>query len=163
MAENTSSQEERDRLVAEALAHAEARDQLYRPPTEILPSGRWRGALGLVLLVLSGIFAAAPPSWLRGAPRPSVSEQEQALGVRVALELQAEQIEAYRRRNQRLPTELGQLPAALPGIRFVRSDDRLYQLVAYGPDRRPVVLESTDPDPDTREAAWTFLARVDGS
>lgn len=163
MAEDTSSQEERDRLVAEALAHAEARDQLYRPPTEIVPSGRWRGALGLVLLVLSAVLAAAPPSWLQGAPRPSVSAQERALGVRVALELQAEQIEAYRQRNQRLPTDLGQVPAALPGIRFVRSDNRLYQLVAYGPDRQAVVLESTRPDPGTREAASVFLARVDGS
>ncbi len=163
MAEDTSSQEERDRLIAEALAHAEARDALYRPPTEILPSGRWRGALALVLLVLSGILAAAPPSWLRGAPRPSVSDQERALGVRVALELQAEQIDAFRQRTQRLPADLTELPAALPGIRFVRSDDRLYQLVGYGPDRRPVVLESIRPGPDAREAASAFLARVDGS
>lgn len=162
MAKDTSSQEERDRLIAEALAHAEARDQLYRPPTEIVPSGRWRSALGLVLLVLSGVLAVAPPSWLRGPPRPSVSDQERALGVRVALELQAEQIEAYRYRNQRLPTGLAQLPAALPGIRFVRSDDRLYQLVAYGPDRRPVVLESIRSGPDA-SAASAFLARVDGS
>lgn len=162
MAEDTSSQEERDRLVAEALAHAEARDQLYRPPTEILPSGRWRSALGLVLLVLSGILAAAPPSWLRGAPRPAVSDQQRTLGVHVALQLQAEQIEAFRNRTQRLPAGLEQLPAALPGIRFVRSDNRLYQLVAYGPDRRPVVWESTRPAPDAREAASAFLARVDG-
>jgi hypothetical protein len=163
MAEDTSSPDERDRLIAEALAHAVARDALYRPPTEVLPSGRWRSALALVLLVLSGVLASAPPSWLQGAPRPTVTDRDRALGVRVALELQAEQIEAFRQRNQQLPMELAELSSPLPGIRFVRSDHRLYQLVAYGPDRRPVILESTRPSAEPRETATAFLARVDGS
>lgn len=161
--EDTSTPEERDRLIAEALTHAEARDALYRPPTEIAPSGRWRAPLALILLVLSGILAVAPPSWLEGSPRPTVPVQERARGARVALHLQAAQIEAYRVRTQGLPAALDALESALPGTRFVRSGDRVYQLVAFGPDRRPIVWESTAPSEEVRDAAGPLLRRVDGS
>ena len=161
-AEDTSTPEQRDRLIAEALAHAEALDALYLPPTEIEPTGRWRGALAMVLLLLAGALTVAPPSWLRGPPRPTVSAAEAALGVRLTLELQAAHIEAFRQRTQRLPDRLDELDATLPGVRYVRSSARVYQLVAYGPDRRPVVWDSTRPLPDVRDAAATVLARIDG-
>ena len=141
---DTSSPEERDRLVAEALAHAEARDALYRPPSEI-PSRSWKGLLATVLLVLSTVLLLAPPVWLQGEAPPTVSSEDRTRGARLSLELQAHEIEAFRLRHQRLPERLEEVPTVLPGIRFVRSNVRVYQLVAYDADGRPLVYDSTRP------------------
>lgn len=161
--EDASSPEERDRLIAEALAHAEARDAAYRPPSELPPSGRWRSLLAMALLALSGVLAAAPPPWLRGEDRPEVTEADRALGVRVSLELQAAAVEAFRIRHQRIPAGLDELPGTLPGLRYVRSGDRVYQLVGYEPAGRAVLYDSHLPSDEVQDAASTFLAGVDDS
>lgn len=142
--EDTSTPEERARLVADALAHAEALDERYRPP-ETLPSPKWKGPLGSVLLLVAGLLAVRPPAPLVPPARPGVSEDARAIGARTSLALQAAEVEALRSWHQRLPTvdELGPL---LPGVRYVRSNDRVYQLVAYGPDRSTLVFDSTEPD-----------------
>ncbi len=161
-AEDTSTPEERDRLIAEALAHAEALDAVYLPPTEVEPDRRWRGPLASVLLVLAGTLALFPPTWLQGPPPPAVSTADAVLGARLTLELQAAHVEAFQQQHQRLPDDLDELGSALPGVRYVRSGERVYQLVAYGPDRRPIVWDSTRPSPDVREAALEALSGVDG-
>lgn len=152
----SSSIEERERLVAEALAHAEARDAAYRRPLRISRDG-WKTLLALVVLLLAGTLAVAPPPWLRGEPLPEVSAAERSRGTRAALAVQARQIEAFRIVHQRLPVSLSELPTALPGVRYVRSTDRVYQLVAYGPDGRAVVWDSARPSPDLREAGSGIL------
>lgn len=161
-AEDTSTPEERDRLIAEALAHAEALDAVYLPPSEVEPDRRWRGPLALVLLMLAMVMGLFPPSWLAGPEPPAVSAADRVLGLRLTLELQAAHIEAYQQRHQRLPDRLDELGSALPGVRYVRSGERVYQLVAYGPDGRPVVWDSARPDQDIREAATAALNGVDG-
>ena len=161
-AEDTSTPEERDRLIAEALAHAEALDAVYLPPTEVEPDRRWRGPLAFVLLMLAAAIGAFPPSWLEGPPPPTVSAADETLGLRLTLELQAAHIEAFRQRRQRLPDQLDELGSSLPGVRYVRSGDRVYQLVAYGPDRRPVVWDSARPSDDIHDAASAALNRIDG-
>lgn len=79
-------------------------------------------------------------------------------GLRTVLYLQAQQIEAYRLREGHLPDSLGEVPARFAGIRYVRSNSRVYQLVGHGPDGSPVVYDSTRPDPIFRTAAAPVLA-----
>lgn len=159
---DTSSPEERDRLVAEALAHAEARDLSYRPPASAPPM-RWKGAAASAGMLLGAVLLIAPPAWLRGEPAPSVPREARELGALMTLHIQALEIEAYRQRYQRLPDRLDDLGAELPGLRFVRSNDRVYQLVAYGPDGRAVVYDSTHPAPELEEEMARFLSGIDGS
>lgn len=159
---DTSSPEERDRLIAEALAHAEVRDLSYRPPS-VAPTVHWKGAVGSAGLLLGTALLLLPPAWLRGESAPSVPREARDLGARAILYLQAQEIEAYRQRNHGLPARLGDLEAELPGLRFVRSNDRVYQLVAYGPDGRAVVYDSTRPAPEIEEAAVDLLSGIDGS
>ncbi|MEX2465940.1 MAG: hypothetical protein WD995_03470 [Gemmatimonadota bacterium] len=159
---DTSSPEERDRLIAEALAHAEARDLSYRPPSEG-PTRQWKGLVASILLMAGAALLVAPPTWLRGEPVPDVPASAKALGARMMLVLQAQEIEAYRQRYQRLPDSLDELGVVMPGVRFVRSNDRVYQLVAYGPDGRAVVYESTRPAPELTEQASDFMEGIDRS
>lgn len=146
-----SSPEVRDRLLAEALAHAEHKDARYRVPYSD-PTGpnRWKALLVVVLLALAGAAAAAPPRWIRPEPPASLGRAEELRGLRVALLLQADQVEAFRLRTQRLPTALDEVPGQLPGIRYVRSGNRVYQLVAYGADGSAVVYDSAAPTPPFR-------------
>lgn len=160
---DTSSPEERARLVAEALADSEARDQRYRPPSEPPRDDRWKGLLALVLFVCAGVVAVAPPGWLATEPPPAVPDAARAVGASATVYLQAQAIEAFRQRHQRLPEDLSELPGALPGVRFVRSNDRVYQLVGRGPDGRTVVFDSTEPRLEPSAGTAALLRAVDES
>ena len=152
-----SSQEDRDRLLAETLAHAELMEAQYRQPLpETVRTGQWKAPLALVVLALAGYIAVAPPGWVAGAPPPQVEAAELERGAIAALHLQAHQVEAFRVRNGRLPRSLDELPVQLPGIRFVRSNNRVYQLVAAGPDGGAVVYDSASPEArfDQVAAGW---------
>ncbi len=63
----------------------------------------------------------------------------------MALLLQAEQIEAFRVDRLRLPNSLDELDGRLPGVRFVRSGSRAYQLIAYEADGTAIVYDSAHP------------------
>lgn len=137
-----SSPEARERLLAEALAHAEQQDAQYKRmlPSEAA-SGQWKASLSLVVFALAAYVALAPPPWLvSDAPPPSPAQLER--GARAALSLQAAQIEVFQLRSGRTPANLGELPAALSGIRYVRSNNRVYQLVAAGPDGEAIIYDS---------------------
>lgn len=154
---DTSSPDERERLVAEALAHAEAREAVYRRPRD--DGNRWwKGALALLLLVLAGGFAAAPPAWLEARAPVTLPAGARVRGARLTLYLQARRVDAFRLLEGRLPVDLDEAGGALPGVRYLRSSDRVYQLVAPGPDGRAIVYDSTLPAPSFARAA----ARVPG-
>ena len=63
-AERASSPEDRNRLLAEAIAHAETKEANYRQPSKQgRRTGQWKGPLSLVVGVgigLAAAFAAAP-------------------------------------------------------------------------------------------------------
>ena len=152
-----SSPEIRDRLLAEALAHAEHKDARYRVPFSETPAaGRWKALVGLVLLLVAGLVALVPPGWATPEPPAQLAAPERARSVRVALLLQAEQVEAFRVREQRLPATLDEVAEALPDVRYVRSGTRAYQLIAYLPDGSAVVYDSASPGPafDDLEPGW---------
>ena len=148
-AERISSPEDRGRLLAEAVAHAEILEAHYRQPSpESRRTGRWKGPLALIVLMLAGYIALAPPPWLVGGPLPQVSSAERGRGVVAALQMQARQIEVFQARHGRLPRTLDEVPVRIPGVRFVRSNSRVYQLVAARPNGRALVYDSAKPDPE---------------
>jgi len=77
--------------------------------------------------------------------------------IRNALLLQAQQVDAYRIRSQRLPNSLDELPETLPGIRYVRSGNRTFQLIAYEADGNAVVYDSSNPAPEFEAMGATWL------
>ena len=150
-----SSPEDRGRLLAEAIAEAETREADYRQP-ENPRTCHWKGPLALSLLVIAGSIVLAPPPWLARSPLPAVSIEERRRGVAVAIQLQARQTEVFQARHGRLPATLDEVPGRVPDIRFVRSNGRVYQLVAARPNGRALVYDSANPGPEFEriDNAW---------
>lgn len=155
----TSSPEERDRLLAAALAHVEMQDAIYRVPIESSTSRRWKGLLAATLFLTALFLGGFPPAFLVPDAASPLTTAERTRGIRAALLMQAEQIEAFRTREERLPRSLSEVETALPDIRFVRSSNRLYQLIAYTPEGRSVVYDSASPDPSFAAVAPPWLPR----
>ncbi len=152
--------EDRERILAEALAHAEEQEAQYRlaaVTTETVQRARWKTPLALVVLMLAGWLAVAPPGWVRGAPPPTLQVGDLERGVRAALYIQAQQIEVYRAREGRLPRELSEVPGALPGIRFVRSNNRVYQLVGRRPSGGNLIYDSARPSAGIEAVAASWF------
>lgn len=156
---DATSPEERDRLLAAALAHVEMQDAIYRVQTESGASRRWKGLIASAVFLMAVFLAGLPPAFLVPDAPPPLTASETARGLRMTLLMQAEQIEAFRARSDRLPTSLSEVDTALPGVRFVRSSNRLYQLIVYTPDGDAVVYDSASPDPAfaAASAAWARL------
>jgi hypothetical protein len=147
---DVSTPEARARLLAEALAHAEHKEARYRVPlADARHVARLKSAAAAVLIVAAGVVAVAPPAWVQPEPPASLTEGERAQGIRLALLLQAQQVEAYRVRTQQLPASLDELPVKLDGVRYARSG-RSYQLVGFTPDGDAIVYDAADPSPPFR-------------
>jgi hypothetical protein len=145
-----STPEARARLLAEALAHAEHKEARYRVPlADARRVARLKSAAAAVLIVAAGVVALAPPAWVQPEPPAVLSEGARARGLRLALLLQAHQVEAYRVRTQQLPGSLDVLPVKLDGVRYTRSG-RSYQLVAFTPAGDAIVFDASDPSPPFR-------------
>lgn len=153
-----SDPEDRERLVRQASALAEVRDAQYRLPSEAEARERpWLLGLAAVLACAGLLFLARPPAFVR-PPAPAVpSAMELDRGVRAALRVQAAQVEAFRVLEGRLPESLDQVAHRFPGIRYVRSNARVYQLVAATPSGDPVVYDSARPHPAFDDAAPWML------
>jgi len=144
---DVSRVEERDRLLDAVVRDADARDTGFRSRrTEPRRRAPWSSGLAILVLALAARVAAVPPGFLRGGPLPAPTSGDLLRGTESRLILQAWQVEVFRFREGRLPDSLPQVRALLPGIRYVRSDARVFQLVAAGPDGEPVVYDSALPN-----------------
>jgi hypothetical protein len=128
----------------------------YRVPTESRRLGWIKGGIALAIFLLAGILALSPPRLVSPEAPVGVADADRVSGVITALLLQAEQVDAFRVRERRLPVSLDEMGATVPGVRYVRSSNRLYQLIAYAPTGRAVVYDSAAPAPEFAEAelAW---------
>ena len=146
--------EDRQRLLAEALAHAEAQEAQYRILASDEPvRGRWKAPLALLVLGLAAWVALAPPGWIAGpdAPRPTEGDRER--GLRAAIWMQAHQVEVFRLREGRLPEHLSELPVQMPGLILVRSNNRVFQIRGRRPQGGLLVFDSAQPAPGFETAA----------
>lgn len=140
--------EDRQRLLAEALAHVEAQEAQYRLPME--PEERqpvWKPVAVLLLFIIAGAVALYPPAILQGPQPAAITRGQRERGIRAALYLEAQQVEAYRVEKGRLPASLSQLSVHLSDMKYVRSNSRTFQLVAQRPGGGTVVYDSAVPAP----------------
>jgi hypothetical protein len=141
-----SSTEDRAAVLAEAVAHAATQEAHYKQPgDDAKRPSPWKVPLALVVFVLSAYLMTFPPPWLAGEDPPAVSQSAREHGVKAALFLQAQQIEAFRARQGRLPGTLEETTGAMAGIQFVRSNSRVFQLLVPGPDGPGIIYDSSRP------------------
>ena len=141
-----SATADREEILADALAHAATQEaHLRQPLPETKRTGAWKAPLAMMVFTLSAYLLAFPPPWISGTALPTISESARVDGTRAAIFIQAQQIEAFRVRRGRLPGSLEEVEGALPGIRFVRSNSRVFQLVATDVGRPSVIYDSTRP------------------
>jgi hypothetical protein len=157
----SSTPEERDRLLAAAFAHSEMQEAIYRVPVATGRVGRIKAGIASVILLLAAAVAVAPPGVVVPPAPPQISAEDRLRGIRLGLLLQAEQVEAYRARTQELPETLADLPFVLPNIRFVRSSERLYQLIGYTDRGEAVVYDSSVPAPAFARLRPSWVAEPD--
>ena len=149
---------DRDRLLAEAVAHADAHEAQFKVlPADEPTYGRWKTPLALLIFVVAGAVAAFPPGWIAGPLPVSYQEGDLERGLRAAVYLQSVQVEVYRLRNGRLPDDLAELPTHLPGLRLVKSNPRVYQILGQRPGGEVLIYDSGHPSPGFASAAsgWT--------
>ena len=140
--------EEREKLLAEAMAHAEAQEAQYKViPADDPLTGLWKTPLALVVFLIAGVVGVFPPEWVAGPPIPSVQSSDLERGLRAAIYLQATQVNVFRLRNARLPHDLAELPVRMPGLRLVNSNNRVFQILARTPDGELLVYDSAHPSP----------------
>lgn len=146
--------EERERLLAEAMAHAEAMEEQYKViPADAPLTGKWKSPVALGMFVTAALVGLFPPAWLAGPELPRPTQGDLDRGLRAAIYLQAQQVEAFRLEHGKLPDHLRELPNPLPGLTLVRSNNRIYQVRGVGTDGRVVVFDSARPSPAFRSAA----------
>ena len=156
--------EDRDRLLAAALAHVEMQDAVYRVAAkQNRQSSRWKGAAAALLFLVAIAVAAQPPDWVVPEAPATLTAADRLDGVRLTLLLQMQQIEVFRAREGRLPDALTEIAIVLPGVRFVKSNNRVYQLVAYSPDGDPVLYDSAAPPAWFEEVAARWVPTRAGS
>lgn len=137
---------DRDRLLQMALAQAEMQDAIYRVPgAESQPRNAKPYIIGTILLV-AALLVVVPPGFLTPPPPPTITAGDRLRGHQVTLLLQAQQIEAFRSTSGRLPSSLAEVERPLPGVQYVQSNNRLYQLVLRTEDRT-LIYDSSSPDP----------------
>lgn len=95
--------------VAAVMKHAADREQAAKRKKPPKKQAKWMLPLGINLAVFAVYLLIAPPAWVTIDPiqGPDLAAQEQSL--RVAMFLQAQQIEAYRVENGELPRTLADL------------------------------------------------------
>ncbi len=106
-----------------------------------------------MIFSIAALLVLLPPSFVVPAPTGELRDSDRRRGVVLSLLLQAEQIEAFRAREQALPRSLADVEVRLPGVRYVRSSNRLFQLIAYTEDGVAVVYDSSAPSPEFESAA----------
>lgn len=131
--------------VAAVLKHAAEKDQVAQAKPRPKKQPKWMLPLGLNLAVIAVYLLLAPPAWVTVNPIEGPDQATQVQGLQVALWLQAQQIEAYKSQNGRLPASLAESGRAVPGIEYVRQGGERYQLVATVGDQ-PIVYDSTGPN-----------------
>lgn len=84
--------------------------------------------VNVLILVIAGYVWLGNPSWAQvdRPAGPTVEEQEASL--RFSMYIQAQQIENYRRQNDRIPPSLAEVGPPLPGMHFQRLGRGAYRL-----------------------------------
>ena len=159
---NTSDQD-RDRLIAATMAQVEMQEAIYRVPAAVRRDTGIKAGVAGTLLFVALMVGVWPPGIVVPDPPSTLTERDALTGLRVTLLLQAQQIEAFRVTEDRLPVSLEEAGAPFDGVRYLRSGNRVYQLVAYRPDGEPVIFDSAAPAPEFDALVRSWLSPWNGA
>ena len=162
LGEATTS-EQRDRLLAAALAQVEMQDAVYRVSADTNQTRNIKAGIAIGVLLIAALVGIRPPGLLVPDPPAALTQADRTQGLRVALLLQAQQVEAFRVQAGRLPNSMAEVETSLPGIRLVKSSNRLYQLIAYTSEGEPIVYDSEVPAPEFERLRREWSTTRDGS
>lgn len=154
-----SRPEDRARILAEALAHAERQEEQHRIRFPVDPRrGRWKSPVAMTILAAAAVIAVFPPRFVSGAPFPMPTPAQLDRGLRIALFLQAGEVAAFRNREGRLPRSMDEVGGArFDDLLYVRSSGRVFQIVGHRPDGTPLVFDSARPSPGLDRAIASLL------
>lgn len=139
--------------VAAVLKHAAERDERARAKRPPKKQPRWMLPVGIQLAVLAVYLLISPPRLIAVNPIPGPDPATQEQGLRMAMYVQSQQIEAYRRQHGRLPNTLADLPGTpQPGVEYQLQGSDEYRLVG---NNGPAALIY-----DSAESAADFLGRA---
>jgi hypothetical protein len=153
--------EEAADAVAAVLKHAKDRDKAAEQKAPRKKQPKWMLPLGINLAVFAVYLLIAPPAWVTMNPvePPDMAAQEQSL--RVAMYLQAQQVEAFRLENEVLPTTLDELARdPLAELEYVR-DGSSFQLIGTVGEQA-LVYDSASPDPAFASSVADRMAGAGG-
>lgn len=138
-----TSREERDRAIAEVLADQEVKKVIYGRPTTPRTTTVGR-VVAMVLLTLTAVYLwFARPGWIVPDPPPPLPAERIETHLRMAVWMQAQQVERFRRERGRLPDALRETGEPMPAMTYRRIDARTFHLLASG-DGVTVEYLSTD-------------------
>ena len=138
-----SSERQRDLMLAEVLMDSESKTAA-RQPTPTRGTTWTRIVVAAVLTSVAAWLWIFPPSFLRSPEAPALSETALDAGLRLGMALQAERIWAHRDQVRRLPDQLREVGAVLPGLTYDRRSASVFVLRARRGDSL-VEYESTTP------------------
>jgi competence protein ComGC len=149
--------------VAAVLKHAAEREKRAHRTTPPKKQPKWMLPLGIQLAVLAVYLLISPPGWITlhpiQGPDPAVQEQ----GLRVAMYMQSQQIEAYRQANGRLPASLADLPGTpQSGVEYERQGTDEYRLRGQN-GSAALIYDSAQPAKDFLGTAAAALLRTAGN
>lgn len=127
-----SPDEARARAVAAVLAEQAARVEARRRIESVPTTTRGRLVVMAVLSLCALYLWFAAPSWVAPAPPPPIPAERVEAGLRLAVYLQAQQVERFRSHRGRLPDVLEETGEPLPGVLYERMDARTFRLQAVG-------------------------------
>lgn len=154
---SVSAEEERERVLQAVIAHAVAQEVRFSSVTPKERVAWWKWGLSGALFGVAVMLLVLPPWWTLTEPPPTLAPGDLERGVRATLFLTAQQVEAFRMERSRLPANAAELGPPVEGVRYVRTDNRLFQLVAFRPNGLALVYDSSRPEPGFEAIAGPWL------
>jgi hypothetical protein len=133
--------------VAAVMKHAATQDEIAHRRITPKKQPKWMLPFGVNLAVLAVYLLIAPPGWITVNPIEGPDLARQGDDMRAAMWLQAQQVEAYRIQNGRLPTTLAESGRVTAGVEYIRDGDHFRLIAAIdtiGDD--PVIWDSNAPN-----------------
>lgn len=137
-------EEEREKALAEVMRYEASRSAKRSRRRGPEPTTDRQVVALAITVAVALLLWIRPPGFLLPAPRPSPTPAVVEANHRMAIVLQAQRIDHFRRVTRRLPDTLDEVGPVLPDLRYERLDANDYRLRAGGGERA-VTWESTEP------------------
>ncbi len=134
--------------VAAVLQHAAEQEELAKKKPAPKKQPKWMLPLGIQLAVIAMYLLISQPGWINMHPIEGPDRETLEEGLREAMFVQSQQIEAYRQDTGRLPSSLDELPGSpQPGVEYQLQGTQEYSLVGTNGEAA-LIYESTEPAQD---------------